>query len=172
MQAPKQSRHPERSASQIYRITEGFMARSRRTPAIFIGRCFWELSGRKLQRTIKKSQTPSAPGFPLLSSHQCRLCGSSQREPHAVDRTRNSRQEIWGSRPVPACRGGICGAPVPVPQAQGYHYPPLSPPSLVIPIFDGAKPTCPGVPWWDLRFHRPLLEMFFDISSITGILAG
>src|SRR5580692_6413698 len=32
--APKQSRHPERSASQIYRVTKGFMARSRRTPAV------------------------------------------------------------------------------------------------------------------------------------------
>ena len=82
------------------------MARSRRTPSMFIGRCFWELSGRKLQRTIKKSQTPSAPGFPLHSSHRCRLCGSPQREPHAVVRSRNSRQEIRGSRPVPACRGG------------------------------------------------------------------
>jgi Aldo/keto reductase family len=34
------------------------------------------------------------------------LCGSPQREPHAVDRSRNSRQEIRGSR-------GICGAPEP-----------------------------------------------------------
>jgi hypothetical protein len=25
-------------------------------------------------------------------------------------------------------------------------------PSLVILIFDGAKPTCPGVPWRDLQF--------------------
>ena len=33
--------------------TEGFMARSRRTPAMLVGRCSWELSGRKLQRKIK-----------------------------------------------------------------------------------------------------------------------
>jgi hypothetical protein len=59
-QAPRQSRHPERSASQIYRKQRGFMARSRRTPAMLVGRCSWELSGRKLQRKIKKSQTPSA----------------------------------------------------------------------------------------------------------------
>jgi hypothetical protein len=32
-QAPRQSRHPERSASQICRVTQGFMARSRRTSA-------------------------------------------------------------------------------------------------------------------------------------------
>src|ERR1700747_2507837 len=30
LQAPQSSRHPERSASQICRITKGFMARSRR----------------------------------------------------------------------------------------------------------------------------------------------
>src|ERR1700748_571360 len=37
--------------------TEGFMARSRRTPATLISRCSWELSGRKLERKIKKSET-------------------------------------------------------------------------------------------------------------------
>jgi hypothetical protein len=36
----------------------------------------------------------------LTSNH---LCGSPQREPHALDRSRNSRQEIRGSR-------GICGS--------------------------------------------------------------
>src|SRR5580692_11661052 len=35
-QSPLQNRHPERSASQIYRITQGFMARSRRTPAMLL----------------------------------------------------------------------------------------------------------------------------------------
>jgi hypothetical protein len=40
------------------------MARSRRTPAMFVGRCFWGLFDRELQRKIKKSQTPSVPGFP------------------------------------------------------------------------------------------------------------
>jgi hypothetical protein len=44
------------------------------------------------------------PDFLLRSSHRCHLCGSPQREPHAVVRSRNPRQEIWGSR-------GICGAP-------------------------------------------------------------
>src|ERR1700693_2200295 len=48
------------------------MARSRRTPAMLVGRCSWELSGRKLQRNIKNSQTPSKAEwrdplfFPLL----------------------------------------------------------------------------------------------------------
>jgi hypothetical protein len=37
------------------------MARSRRTPAMLIHRCSWELS---TQRKIKKSQAPSVPGFP------------------------------------------------------------------------------------------------------------
>src|SRR5438270_809389 len=45
------------------------------------------------------------PDFLLHSSHQCRICGSPQGEPHSVARSRNSRQEIKQSRPVPACRG-------------------------------------------------------------------
>src|ERR1700739_4298609 len=59
LQAPQQSRHPERSASQLCRITKGFIARSRRTPAMLPGGCSRELSGRKLQREVKRSQTPS-----------------------------------------------------------------------------------------------------------------
>jgi hypothetical protein len=35
-QVPRQSRHPERSASQIYRVTQRLMARSRRTPRVLI----------------------------------------------------------------------------------------------------------------------------------------
>src|SRR3984957_269775 len=50
---PSKKGHPERSASQIYRITQGFMARSRRTPAMFVGRCSSELSGRRLQGKSK-----------------------------------------------------------------------------------------------------------------------
>ena len=57
-----QNRHPERSASQIYCTTERFMARSRRTPAMPVGRCSSELSGHKLQGKSKKSQAErSAP---------------------------------------------------------------------------------------------------------------
>ena len=43
------------------------------------------------------------PDFLLHSSHQRHLCGSRQREPHAFDRSHNSRQEIRGSR-------GICSS--------------------------------------------------------------
>src|SRR5882757_8530007 len=46
--------------------TEGFIARSRRTPAMPVDRCSWELSGRKLHRKIKKSQALSeAPRRPF-----------------------------------------------------------------------------------------------------------
>ena len=38
------------------------------------------------------------PDLLLHSSDQCHFCGSPQREPHAVDRSHNSRQEIRGSR--------------------------------------------------------------------------
>src|SRR5271170_7493070 len=50
---PPKRRYPERSASQIYRITEGFMARSRRTPAMLVGRCSSQLSGHRLQGKLK-----------------------------------------------------------------------------------------------------------------------
>ena len=43
------------------------------------------------------------PDFLLHRSHQRHFCGSPQREPHAVDRSYNSRQEIRGSQ-------GICGS--------------------------------------------------------------
>jgi hypothetical protein len=49
LQPPWQSRHPERSASHIFRITEGLMARSRRTSAMLVSRCSSGLSGHKLQ---------------------------------------------------------------------------------------------------------------------------
>jgi hypothetical protein len=66
-QSPPKRRHPERSASQTYRISEGFMARSRRAcpersrrnPGDACCRCSSELSGHKLQGKLKKSQTPS-----------------------------------------------------------------------------------------------------------------
>jgi hypothetical protein len=84
-----QSRHPERSASQVYRLT-GFLARSRRTPKTLVCRCSSELSGHKNLREIKKvtgsrddkgeegsahlssryrGTGRAAAGYPLFSSH-------------------------------------------------------------------------------------------------------
>jgi hypothetical protein len=60
-QSPRKRRHPERSASQIYRITQGFMERSRRTPAMFVGRCSSELSGRRLQGKSKSHRLRAEP---------------------------------------------------------------------------------------------------------------
>jgi hypothetical protein len=34
-------------------------------------------------------------------------------------------------------------------------------------FFDGAKPTCPGVPWRDLRFRGPLLETRREIPPVV-----
>jgi hypothetical protein len=70
LQAPQQSRHPERSASQICRITKGFMARSRRTPAMLVGRCSSELSGHKLQGKLKKSQPLSGAPRRFIAGHR------------------------------------------------------------------------------------------------------
>jgi hypothetical protein len=63
--SPRQIRHPERSASQIYPkqralwrgVEEPVPNVAEGTPAMFVGRCSWELSGRKLHRKIRKSQT-------------------------------------------------------------------------------------------------------------------
>ena len=63
-------------------------------------------SGPLLSATLSFLSSRAYPDFLLHSSHQCHLCGSPQREPHAVVRSRNSRQEIRGSR-------GTCGAPEP-----------------------------------------------------------
>src|SRR5580704_19701059 len=41
------------------------MARSRRTPAMLVGRCSSELSSHKLQAKSKKSQAPCVHGFPV-----------------------------------------------------------------------------------------------------------
>ena len=54
---------------------------------MFIGGYFWELSGRKLQPTIKKSQPPSA------AERICRFDG-------VLLETRNNKGEIDVSRRV------------------------------------------------------------------------
>src|ERR1700722_4941011 len=67
---PSKRRHPERSASQIYRITEGFMARSRRTPTMLAGKCSSELSGHRLQGKSNSHSLPSeAEGSAVLQAH-------------------------------------------------------------------------------------------------------
>jgi hypothetical protein len=70
LQAPRQSRHPERSASRIYRkqralwrgVEEPVPSVAEGTPAMLLCRCSWEFSARKLHRKIKKSQTPDRSG--------------------------------------------------------------------------------------------------------------
>jgi hypothetical protein len=37
--------------------------------------------------------------------------------------------------------------------------------SSALPVSLGAYPTCPGVPWRDLQFCGPFLEMFFDSAQ-------
>ena len=61
--SPPQSRHPERSASEIYRKRRALSAESKDP-----GDAFWQMllgvSGRKPHRKMKKSQTPSLSRFP------------------------------------------------------------------------------------------------------------
>ena len=64
---PKQNRHPERSAARIYSIIKRLMARSRRTPAMLVGRCSSKLSNHELQAKSKKSQAPSAAEGPAVA---------------------------------------------------------------------------------------------------------
>src|SRR5580692_6429932 len=52
------------------------MARSRRTPAMLVGRCSSQLSSHRLQAKSKKSQAPTEayPDFLPLSAGQSRVC--------------------------------------------------------------------------------------------------
>ena len=50
------------------------------------------------------------------------------------------------SRPVPACRGGICGS---------LNQHPTSTTAPLSPLSSRAKPTCPGLPWRDLQSSQP-----------------
>jgi hypothetical protein len=67
------------------------------------------MKNASVQQPLSKEPSPfplssrAYPDFLLHSSHQRLFCGSRQREPHAVDRSHNSRQEIRGSR-------GICSS--------------------------------------------------------------
>ena len=69
------------------------------------------------------------------SSHRCHLCGSPQREPHAVVRSRNPRQEIRGSR-------GICGAPFGCPKFT------VLPLSLCHPEWSASQICRVNSVWW------------------------
>jgi len=78
-QFPPKRRHPERSASQIYRITEGLWrgveepvpSVAEGTPAMLVGRCSSELSGHRLTRKPKKSQPLSAAPTPIDRVPRC-----------------------------------------------------------------------------------------------------
>jgi hypothetical protein len=71
LQAPQQSRHPERSASQIYRKQRALWRGVEGPRRCFVGRWLWELSGHKLQRKITKSQN---------SERSRGICGSLHRQ--------------------------------------------------------------------------------------------
>ena len=63
---------------------------------MFIGRYFWELSGRKLQRTIKKSQTPERTRISYLTA----LTGST----YVVLPKENHMQHLYGTAESRALR--------------------------------------------------------------------
>ena len=90
------------------------------------------------------------PDFLLHCSHQRHFCGSPQGEPHAVDRSHNSRQEIRGSR-------GICGS-ADLSWKRGILY------SIRIVISPAPAYRGTGVAQWrDLRFSFNL-EQFLKLS--------
>jgi hypothetical protein len=67
------------------------MARSRRTPAMLVGRCYSELSGHKLYGKLKKSQAPGKPTCPALP----RLAVGRAVEGSAVPRTSLGNAEYY-----------------------------------------------------------------------------
>src|ERR1700727_2986372 len=76
---------------------------------------------------------PSAAGFPAARLIDEPGCGSLQREPHTADRSRNTRQEIRGSR-------GTCGA------------------SFVFPASTGLQPNHPPNPHGNTNVRLVILE--------------
>jgi hypothetical protein len=77
---PTQTRHPERSASQIYCTTKGSMARSRRTPAMLPGRCSRELSSRKLQRKKSHKLRPERTRTSCYAALDKTACAAFRKE--------------------------------------------------------------------------------------------
>jgi hypothetical protein len=78
------------------------MARSRRTPAMLVGRCSWELSGRELQRRIKSHIL--RPGFPVTlrwTRLRVRL-SSKERRVSSVNDTKFHRKSGGAEPPCPA----------------------------------------------------------------------
>ena len=76
-QSPPERRHPERSASQIYRISTSLWREVEGPRRCLLGRCSSELSGHELQGKLKKSQ-------PLSGAHLSRetaLVARSRRTP-------------------------------------------------------------------------------------------
>jgi hypothetical protein len=80
----QRNRHPERSASQIYRVHRAW-SRSRRTPAMLVGRCSCELFGRKSVPFCRSARFPrnnlgdNKRGVDVVSLQwlvQCRVAGA------------------------------------------------------------------------------------------------
>ena len=82
-------------------------------------------------------------------------CGSLQREPHAADRSRNSRQEIRGRR-------GICGAPFVCPAPTG----PQPPPIITDPYGNtNLSFLIPGFQEWSAEPQIPRLRSGYEQSN-------
>src|SRR5882757_8268829 len=91
-------RHPERSASRIYRLTEGLqrvveepvLSVAEGTPRMLVGRCSSQLSGHQNNRRNQKSQPPSVPGFPTSppSLNVGKLAISPKSSPQRAHQTR------------------------------------------------------------------------------------
>ena len=89
-----QNRHPERSASQIYRKQRALCAESK-TPAMLVGRGSWGLY-RELQRKIKKSQALTGAEAPAVSSS---LSAITQKERLAREALHS--RESYSNQPRP-----------------------------------------------------------------------
>ena len=114
------------------------MARSRRTSAKLVGRCSSELSSYKLQAKSKKSQALSeAPRRSTAyqrvlwrgveGPRRCLLADALRSFPATNYREIEKVTDSERSRPVSACRGGICSSPSSSPSLPQQ---PLSPSSL------------------------------------------
>ena len=102
-------RHPERSASQIYRISESLWREVEGPRRCFLGRCSSGLSGHELQGKLKKSQPLS--GAPHRFICDTALGCAEPKDPEDVYRPMSLGAFQPPQAPVRQAQGVLCGDP-------------------------------------------------------------
>ncbi len=95
-----QRRHPERSASQIYLLTEGLWRAVEGPQRCFPAAALHSFPAAKIMKEIKKvtASDPSVPGFPTTRHSSTTTYAAFRRgKPHEIRQRHHFQQEIRGS---------------------------------------------------------------------------